>query len=164
MAGAVAACSPALDWREVHPDGSAGLGALFPCKPTSHARMLNLAGAETRTTLVACSSGGATWAVAFADVQDPARVGPALLELRQAAVANLSAATPQALTGTVPGATPNDAAGRFAVEGRYPDGRSAQMQVSVFARGTIVIQATALGERLQPQALETFFSALRLAS
>ena len=68
VAGSVAACSPALDWREVHPDGSAGLGALFPCKPTSHARMLSLAGAETRTTLVACSSGGATWAVAFADV------------------------------------------------------------------------------------------------
>lgn len=164
LAAALAGCTPALDWREVRPDGSGGLSALFPCKPTSHARMVALAGARIRTTLVACSAGGTTWGIAFADVQDPARVGQALTELRAAAAGNLAAGALRPIAGTIAGATPNDAAGRFAADGRFPDGRGARMEVAVFARGTTVVQATALGERLQPEAIETFFAALRLTS
>ena len=33
----LAACSPALDWRQVRPDDT-GVEAMFPCKPLSHAR------------------------------------------------------------------------------------------------------------------------------
>lgn len=164
LVGALAACSPVLDWREVHPEGGSGLSALFPCKPTHHTRALMLAGTSTRTTLYACSSGGTTWALVIADVQDPGRVAAVLTELRHAAAGNLMAGEPRALPGSVPGATPNDAAGRFSADGRFPDGRSARMEAVVFARGTIVIQATALGERLQSEAVETFFGALRLPS
>ena len=34
-------------------------------------------------------------------------------------------------------------------------------QVAVFAKGTRVVQATALGETLEAQALESFFEGLR---
>ena len=40
---ALTACSPALDWRQVRPD-DAGVEAMFPCKPLSHARTVPLAG------------------------------------------------------------------------------------------------------------------------
>jgi hypothetical protein len=133
----------------------------LPCKPASHARVILLAGKPVRTTLHACTAGGVTWAVAIADIQDPTRVTAALGELKASAAGNLTAGAPRALAGTVAGATPNPQSGRLALEGRYPDGRAAQMQLAVFARGTWLIQATALGERIDGDAAETFFAALR---
>lgn len=81
VAAMLVACAPALDWRDVRPEGS-GVLLLFPCKPDSQVRTLSLAGAPVRLALHACSTGGSTWALAVADVGDPARVGSALTELR----------------------------------------------------------------------------------
>lgn len=162
-AGAVclAACSPSLDWREVRPEGSSAQ-AMFPCKPDSLARGVPLAGETRRLTLFACTAGDVTWALSFADVGDPARVSLALEQLRQAAATNADAegASPMALA--VRGATPNPQAGRWLLAGRLRDGRAVQMQVAVFARGTVVYQATALGPRLDEESTEEFFGELKL--
>jgi hypothetical protein len=155
------ACSPALNWREVRPEAS-GAVALFPCKPASHARNVVLAQAAVRLTLYACNAGGATWAIAYAETGSPARVGPALVELRKAAATNIGAVRELPLVLRVAGATPNAEAGRFALTGSLPDGKAVQEQVAVFARGTVVFQATALGERLDAEAAENFFSGLRV--
>lgn len=56
------ACSPALDWREVQAPG-AGLTLLFPCKPPTHARSVEVAGQSWSATLMACDAGGMTFAV-----------------------------------------------------------------------------------------------------
>ncbi len=157
----LAACAPALDWREVRPAGS-GLSVLFPCKPASHARRVGLGPDVVRLELHACKAAGTTWAVAFAELEDPARVGPALTELRTAAAANLSAAPAQPLELKVEGATPNAASQRLQFVGRMPDGRAVTEQVAVFARGRRVFQAVALGERLDEEAAQTFFGSLRL--
>lgn len=156
------ACAPALDWRETRPAGS-GLSVLFPCKPASHGRRVSLGSDAVRLELHACTAAGTTWAVAFADMQDPARVGPALTELLTAAANNLSAAAPRVLALKVEGATPNPASRRVQFQGRMPDGRAVAEQVAVFAKGTRVFQATALGEKLDPEAAESFFGSLRLA-
>jgi len=163
VVAAIAACSPALDWRELRPEGGVGLTLLFPCKPASHARVLKLAGEPTRTTVVACTAAGVTWAVTIADVQDPVRVAAALGELKAAAAANLAAAAPRPIEGEVPGATPNPQAGRVGLTGHYPDGRAAQMQVAAFARGTVVFQVSVLGEQLDVDALDTFYGSLRVS-
>lgn len=157
---AVAACTAALDWRDVRPEGQE-LVAMFPCKPASHARQLALAGMSARTTLYACSTAGATWAISFADVEVPARVAPALVALRQAAAGNVGVVAGPPRELRVAGATPQPEAGRSAWDGRYPDGRAVRMQSAVFARGTRVYQATVLGERLDAEAVETFFASLR---
>lgn len=158
---ALAGCAPSLDWREVRPDGSTAV-VLLPCKPSVLARQLPLAGAPVRLLMNACSAGGQTWALAAADVADPARVAPALAELRRAALANVGAAAPQPLALSVPGATPNPASGRFAAGGSAPDGKPLQQQVAVFTHGTWVFQATALGEQLPADGVETFFGSLRV--
>ncbi len=155
------ACAPTLDWREVRPEGS-GAVALFPCKPSSHARVISLAGEQVRLTLHACSAGGATWALAHADLADPRRVARALDDLRTAAAANLGAATVRDVAGRVQGETPNPRSGRFAIEGRLPDGGAVHEQLTVFAKGTRVYQATALGARLDDLALDAFFGGLRV--
>jgi hypothetical protein len=156
----LAACSPTLDWRDARPEGS-GASLLLPCRPNAQTRSVQLAGRAVRLTLHACSAGDVTWALAFADVADPAVVSAALDELRQSAAANLGAATAQTLALAVPGATPNAASTRVLVSGRLPDGTAVQEQVAVFTRGTVVFQATVIGPQLPGDGVETFFGALR---
>jgi hypothetical protein len=158
---ALAACTPVLDWREVHAEGS-GAVALFPCKPASHARQLSLASSPVRLELHACTTGGLTWALAFADMRDPSLVGPALIELRSAAASNLAASAARALPLHVEGATPNPSSKREEFAGRLPDGRAVVEQVAVFAKGTRVYQATVLGSELQADAADAFFAGLSL--
>lgn len=154
-------CTPTLDWRQVQPEGS-GIVMTFPCKPASHARWVTLAQSAVRLELHACSTAGATWALAFADLEDPARIGPALSELRAAAAANIGAAPGQEEALQVPGATPNPASRRVDLHGRAPDGRRVEERIAVFSKGLRVYQATALGEHLDPTAADTFFAGLRL--
>src|SRR5512139_2177354 len=93
---ALLGCTPALDWREVRPTG-AGITLLFPCRPDSHARQVRLGADTVRLEMHACAAAGATWGLAFADVADPTRVGPALFELRAAAARNVEASDPVVL-------------------------------------------------------------------
>ena len=158
-----AACSPALDWREVRPEGS-GATLLMPCKPNSMVRNVRLAGDPVALTLSACSAGGQTWAIASADVGDPARVTAALNELEAAARTNLAGGPAQTLTLAVAGATPNPASRRVQFSGQLGDGTAVQEQVAVFVRGTRVFQATVLGPQLPAEGVETFFGSLRAGS
>ncbi|MBC7940327.1 MAG: hypothetical protein H7Z19_11285 [Chitinophagaceae bacterium] len=154
-------CSPTLDWRELRPDGS---GALFmlPCKPTPQVRGVKLAGATVRLSMHACTAGGQTWALAFADIVDPALVSPALVELAATAAANLGAPPGLKLPLRVAGATPQAASQRLLLAGQLPDGQRVEEQVAVFSRGTMIYQATVIGQELPAEGVETFFSALRL--
>lgn len=158
---ALAACTPALDWRDWRPAGS-GLMLTLPCKPTPQARTVQLAGQSVRLALHACSAGGQTWALAYADMVDPRLLGPALAELRDSAAANVAASALQPLAPlVVAGATPHPESGRWALQGNLPDGQPIREELAVFARGTVVFQATVLGETLSPEGVATFFESLR---
>jgi hypothetical protein len=139
---------------------------MFPCKPSSHARRVTLAATAVEMSMFACSANQTTYALAFADVQDPARVTPALGELSRSLEANLQAAgratsSPLAVAGM----TPNDSAGLWRVDGRLPDGRAVQERAALFAYGTRVYQATMVGSRLMDdeEASAAFFGALRVS-
>lgn len=180
-ASCVAGCSPALDWRDVRTAGTA-LQLQLPCRPAAQQRQVVLAGMSVRLNLDVCDAGGQTWGLSHADVGDPARVTPALLQLRQAAIANLAA--PVAVSSdasssvsaaaaapgsdavssliTVPGTTPNPASVRVRLSGQGPDGKAVQMQLVVFAHGTHVFQATVLGAELPPAAVDTYFASMAI--
>ncbi len=163
-AALAAACSPALDWRDWRPVDS-GLVMLLPCKPVPQVRSVRLAGQSVRLALHACSAGGQTWAVAYADMRDPALVGAALGELVDSAAANLTSPVPDARKAlAVPGATPHAASRRWALAGQLPDGKAVQEELAVFARGTVVFQATVLGAELPAEGVTTFFESLRFPS
>ena len=160
LAGLVG-CSPALDWREVRP-ADTGAQLLLPCRPASHARELSLAGEKVRWVLYACRAADTTWAVAWAELSDPARMAPALAELKASAAANVGAARLEPLPGRTPGETPHPQSGRFAVSGRLPDGQAVRGRVALATRGLAVMQATALGPRPDEVALDTFLDSLRM--
>ena len=135
----------------------------LPCKPVPQLRKLRLAGVPVQLSLHACSAGGQTWALAYADVVDPALVGAALVELRASAMSNLGAPEGQPVAWTLRGATPNIESRRLLLQGKLPDGQPVQEQVAVFAVGTTVLQATVLGAALPAEEVENFFASLRVA-
>lgn len=160
----VAACTPELDWREVRPAGTSVQG-LMPCKPASHVRRVTLAGTEVEMALYACRAADATWAIAHADLADPARVSAALDELAQAAqrnVGSVTATSRTSQTAAVPGMTPNPSARLWRIQGRLPDGRAVAETVMLFAHGTRVVQASVIAERADAPALATFVESLRV--
>ena len=161
MASTLAACSPALDWRLVRPEGW-GLQAALPCRPAHQQRQVALAGAPVALSLVVCSTEGHTFALASADVGDPARVAPALQALLQAAQANLQGQVLAEQPAAVPGMTPHADAVRQQLAGRMPDGRAVREQVQVFAHGLRVFQATVVGPEAGPSQTAPFFDAIEL--
>lgn len=161
--GALAGCSPRLDWREVRvPD--TGLTALLPCRPASQARRLVLAGSEVEMSMHACTGDSVVYAIASADVTQPARVSTALAELHAAAARNLGAIPQVPGAFQVPGATPNAQTGLTTFAGKLGDGRWVEERVAVFARGTRVYQASMLGPSVEAEASEAFFGGLRFAN
>lgn len=162
LGAGLAACSPALDWRETRP-ANAGLTLLMPCKPQLHERQVLLVGSTVRMALHACTAGEQTWALAFADVGDPQRLGAALQALAQAATGNVNATSTRELALVVPGATPHGSSKRAQAQGQLADGQTRHLQFAVFAHGTRVFQATALGPSLQADAAQTFMESIRFA-
>ncbi len=158
---ALAACSPTLDWRQVRPEGW-GLVASWPCRPTLQVRPVALAGPAVELGLLSCSAGDHRFAVASADVADPARVGPALQALGAAAQANVQGVIESERAAVVPGMTPQPAARWWRVQGRLPDGQPVREQVLVFAQGMRVFQATLVGPLADEALAKAFFDSIEL--
>ena len=158
----VAGCSPALNWREVRPEGSQAQ-LMFPCKPAGHVRRVTLAGRDVDMSMFACTAGKVSYVLTFADMPDAASVTPALDELGRAARTRLQTSDPAASVPlSVRGMTPNPLAALWSVTGRLPDGRVVIERAALFCYGTRVYQATAIGARLDNDALDTFFGGLRV--
>ena len=155
-------CTPALDWRELRPDGSQAL-VMFPCKPASHARRVALAGSTIEMSMYACTAGDTVYALSFADVVEPARVGAALGEMATAVRTNVQSPSAAASEPVkVPGMTPHPQAAQWRLAGRLPDGRAVHERAALFSQGTRVYQATMLGARLDGDAQDSFFGSLRV--
>ena len=154
-------CSPTFDWREARP--ADGLTVLFPCRPGEATREVTIAGVRQAMNLWSCSAGDLTFAVSRVEASDSARVGPLLEALRGAMVGNVAGSAPETVAAAVPGATPHPLAQRLVLRGQRADGAPLEVQGQFFCQGLRVFQATVIGARLDPQALDLFFSSLKLA-
>jgi hypothetical protein len=157
----LAGCTPALDWREARPEGSAAR-LWFPCRPASHARPVRLGGDQVEMAMYSCTADGTVYALSFADIKDPARVGAAVDDLSVAVQSHFqpvesAASQPAAVTGMTHGRATN-----WRLAGRLRDGRPMQERTVLFSHGTRVYQATMLGASLDAQAQEMFFDAIRV--
>ena len=159
----VTGCSPSLDWRETRPEG-ADVVALFPCRPDRHARPVTVAGASTTMEMLVCSAAGATFALSFLDMADPAAVTAAVLELRATALANIAGAQLSSVPLQVGGMTAHPQAALLSMTGRLPDGTATQEQAAFFVKGLRVFQASVTGAKLISEMTDTFFAGLKLPS
>lgn len=156
---AIAACGDAPDWRLMQPEGFL-LRVAMPCRPAAHERSVALAGAPVALRLLACQAQGMTFGLSSAELGDPARVGPVLDALVDAAQRNVRGQAAPAPPVVVAGMTPHPAARGWRLSGQLPDGRAVQSQGVVFAYGTRVYQATIVGERLPDEVVRRFLDSL----
>ena len=159
--GALAACSPALDWRSVRlPDTE--LVAQMPCRPARFQRDVVVAGVPLKLFMLSCEAAGVTYGVASADVGDPARVDAVLAELAAGARAAVHAGDAHVAAFELAGATPFRGNVSARLRGKRPDGEAVEESLRVFARGTRVFQVNAIGPVLADAAIKPFEDELRL--
>ena len=159
-AAALVGCSPTYDWRSVPLPGTE-LVTELPCKPSRFQRDVVVAGVPLQLFMLSCETGGVTYGVASADVGDPAKVDAVLLGLRVAAAAAIRSAEPPAGALNLQGVTPFSGNSSVHLHGQRPDGEAVDEEIRVFARGTRVFQASAVGASLPEVALKPFEDGLR---
>lgn len=161
----IAACSPALNWREIRPKGLDILLS-FPCKPQQITQDVRLAGNTVKMSMTGCTADDMTFALAHADVKDASRVGAALAVLHQAAVRNVGGTVTRSRASAVDHAASGlpDALD-LEISGKSPTGKPLRERVVLFAQGSQVYQATAFGHAkdYKPEAAQTFSGSVRLS-
>jgi len=86
----LAGCSPKYNWRDyASPD--APYRVMFPAKPSTFTRTIDLDGMQVAMTMTAAEIDGATFAVGAAEAPDAARAQAALEAMQVALVRNIGA-------------------------------------------------------------------------
>lgn len=152
----LAACSPALNWREVRPEGTR-LALLLPCKPDKAEKPVPLGGPATPLSMLGCDAGDATFAVAVAQLADAAQAASVLEQWNSLTLANMKAGSAQVAPLKVPGAS----AVLVTAQGQRADGTPVSGQAAYFAQGAQLFQVVLYSARIAPEVAETFFSSLK---
>jgi hypothetical protein len=84
------ACSPRFNWRDFH-SADAGYSVLFPGKPSTLTRTVDLDGTKLSMTMNAAEVDGVSFAVGSAAVPDAAKAQAALGAMQAALVNNIGA-------------------------------------------------------------------------
>lgn len=158
----LAACSPTLNWRQVHPEG-VDMTVLLPCKPDRASKSVPLGGRETLLSMTGCEAGGAMYALAVAELSDAGSVGEVLAQWQALTLTHMraDASTQQRKPMPVPGAD-GPSPLLLSARGSHPDGQAIEGQALFFARGARVFQAVIYAPRINAEAAETFFRGMKL--
>lgn len=164
LAGSLAACSPALDWRTLSPSEAPGLTMAFPCKPEVLSRPQALASLGQRAvplTQWQCEADGIRWSLMRAQADTPQTRLQLLQALREGLGRNMSPpeGQPARLQRVGPlthpaGRTPHPDEGLYLIDGHLPriDAPPAPMRAVLwqFSKGMDVYQLGAWHPTLQP--------------
>jgi hypothetical protein len=155
-------CSPKLNWRDVQP-GNSGLTLLLPCKPDQGEKIVPLGGRPTKMTMLGCDAGGATFAVALADLGDAPNLPEVLTQWQALTLDNMKAtlATTQTRPLRVPGAFSEPAPVLVAAQGQRPDGSAVNGWAAYFTKGSQVVQVVMYATAIEPVAAEIFFASIK---
>lgn len=158
---ALSACSPAFNWRDVRPDGTR-LGLLLPCKPDKAQRTVPLGGKPAELRMLGCDAGGATFAVAVADLADASQLADVLVQWQNLTLVNMKASpATEVLALKLPGAAVQPPAVLVKARGQRADGSAVSGQAAYFSQGSQVFQVVLYADKVTPELSETFFSSLK---
>ncbi len=155
-------CSPKLNWRDVQP-GNSGLALLLPCKPDQGEKIVPLGGRPTKMTMMGCDAGGATFAVAVADLGDAPNVPEVLTQWQALTLTNMQATSTstQSRPLRVPGASSEPAPVLVLAQGQRPDGSAVNGWAAYFTKGSQVVQVVMYAAAIEPIAAEIFFASIK---
>lgn len=143
LMGALIACSPAFDWREVALGGSSRL--LFPCKPEQLAREVTVAGRTLPARMLVCDAQSITWAATEFDLADPGVAPATLTQLRHLLSLNLGADESPAAAPLAPELrTLGEHVDVRVLRGHRPGGAVVTARALFFARGEHLYQLVVL--------------------
>ena len=154
VALAICACSPKFDWRDYR-SNVAPYAVLFPGKPASHTRSVNLDGQQTSMTMAATDIDGTLFAVGSAELEDADKAQMAVQAMKTAMVRNIGA----------PAAKESVRDGGFAVEARgLRDGAPVTLHGRFLARGKRVYQIVVIGpeDAASKENVDTFLSSFKV--
>jgi hypothetical protein len=150
-------CDPTLNWREVRSD-DAGYTALFPAKPTSFERAVNLDGLQVMMNMTAAEADGVSFAVATAIIEDEDQRAKALIAMQTAMLRNIRGEITEKKTVNVKGGA--TAIQIHATGQAGPAGTPLVLFARFVTHENRVFQVIALGpkEKLSAEAADTFLS------
>ncbi len=94
----LAACSPTFNWRD-YSSQDAPFRVMFPDKPSSHTRSIDLNGLKVDMTMTAAQVNGSTFAVGTAEAPDAEQAEKALTAMKTALIKNIGATVQSEKTG-----------------------------------------------------------------
>jgi hypothetical protein len=154
----LAGCSPKYNWRDyASPD--APYRVMFPAKPSTFTRTIDLDGMQVAMTMTAAEIDGATFAVGAAEAPDAARAQAALEAMQVALVRNIGA------TVTTQNATADADRATRDVDARGTSNGVPMRLVGHFeARGKRFYQVIAIGkaDALPAEQVEQFLTSFKL--
>jgi hypothetical protein len=159
---ALAACSPKYNWRDyASPD--APYRVMFPAKPTTVTRTIDLDGMQVSMTMTAAEVDGATFAVGSAEAPDAARAQAALEAMKLALLRNIGATSSTSeATASAAGAAGSRSATEVDATGSS-QGTPVRLVGHFEARGKRFYQVIVVGKdkSVPPEQVEQFLTSFK---
>ncbi|GGC93803.1 hypothetical protein [Undibacterium terreum] len=163
---ALAACSPKLDWREVHGE-NAPYTALLPAKPSSFSREMDLHGIKMTMHMMAADVDGTSFAIGSAKLPDNAQALAALEGIKDGMLKNIDGQVSSEKSAGASASTTNGSkqTRSYDVEahGKLQNGQPVVLAARFVASDQWVYQAVIIGnEKLMTRdAIDTFMTAFK---
>jgi hypothetical protein len=154
VAAAVSACSPRFDWRDYR-SSEAPYSVLFPGKPATHTRTVDLDGHTAAMTMTAAEVEGIIFAVGSATLPDAAQARHAIGSMRTAMVRNIG--------GSIAKEAERDGALELEAHGAS-NGRPLQLHGRFVAHGNRAYQVIVMGpeKAIDTENIDTFIRSFKL--
>lgn len=149
----LAGCSPTYNWRD-YSSGDGAFSVLFPAKPATHTRSIDLGGITVDMTMTAAEVEGTTFAVGTAVAPDAALAQATLPAMRLALLRNIGAGE----------STPDKGAAALDVEAvGKGNGRPVRLVGRFHAKGSRMYQVIVVGRpgAMPPEHTEQFLSSFK---
>lgn len=165
-AGVFSACSPKFDWRDYR-SADAPYTALFPGKPASFTREVDLDGVKANMTMTAAEIDGTTFAIGSAEMADAAKAQAAVIAMKTAMVKNIGGTVTSEKAASVAssGAAASNRQSSIEVEATGMQNGTPMLLVGRFvAVDKRVYQVIVLGKEkhVERDSVDTFMSSAKL--
>lgn len=153
-AAALMACSPKYDWRDFR-SSDAPFSVLFPGKPATHSRVINLDGQQVNMSMAAAEVEGTMFAVGSVELPDADKAAQAVQAMKAQMVRNIGATVNK--ESTKDGAFLVDASG-------VQNGTPMRMHARFLSQGKRAYQVVVVGrsKEINDEVVDTFISSFKL--
>jgi hypothetical protein len=156
---ALAACSPALNWRQTELEG---MTTMLPCKPDRAARPMPLGTEKLEMQMAGCEAEGALYAIGHVKSYSVDSAAATLRAWRTATLANMQANNtnpqPWKAKGLTTVAKPLESVELVSTEGKRADGTPIQARLAWVQRGADVYQIAVYAGQLEESMIDPLLS------